>query len=171
MRQIGNYQLVQEADVIGLNEKEALLYFKGALRTKEIPDPPVMDRATYHRLLTRIKIRRKEMVFTIAKYLPEVHVKQIDSLQFVRKKLFLRLINENDTKLVCDLSKAIVDVERAIAEWNGWTQRITEETLKKFEYTTKEEQSIIQPPLSGPTSPQYSHVFSCAWLMVRLTLT
>jgi len=144
--QISNYQLVQESDTIGLSEKESFLYFKASLT----PDatgkkPQLMDRTTYYRLLARIKKRKQEMLFTLAKHLPDAHITQIESLKLIRKKLFLKFLSEGNTRLLCDLAKTLIEVERAISEYNGWTQRISEETLKTFGIT-EEEPSALHPP-------------------------
>jgi len=145
---ISNYQLVHEADTIGLNEKEAFLYFKGSLRTPDDPEPKLMDRSTYYNYLKRVRERKKEMLFTLAKYLPEAHIDQIESLKLIRLRLFKQFLSEKSTKLLCDLAKTLVDVERAISEYNGWTQKISEETLKNFDTTKTEEPTSLYPPAS-----------------------
>ena len=146
---INYYQLVQEADAISLTEKEAFIYFKSSLGLDQNADD-VMSRGTYYNYLKRVKDDKKEMVFTVAKDLPGIHITQITSLQIVRKKLMITFLSTTSPKLLCDLSRAIVEVERAIAEWNGWTQKITEETLRKFEHTAeKTEEPIIHPPGSN----------------------
>jgi len=144
-QQIDYYQLVQESDAIGLNEKEAFRYFRGVLHTKpEAPDP--MERTTYFKYLKRVRERKNELLFTLAKHLPEVHVTQITALQIVKKRLYSVFLAEKSTKLMCEVAKTIVDVERAISEYNGWTQRISEETLKQFGSTEKAEQPAIHTP-------------------------
>jgi len=144
-QQIDYYQLVQESDAIGLNEKEAFRYFRGVLHTKpDAPDP--MERGTYFKYKTRVKERKKELLFTLAKHLPEVHVTQITALQIVKKRLYSVFLSTESPKLMCDIAKTIIDIERAISEYNGWTQRISEETLKQFVSTEKTEQPVIHPP-------------------------
>ncbi len=143
-QQIDYYQLVQEADAIGLTEKEAFLYFRGSLRTpKDAPDP--MERTTYFKYLRRVKDRKKDMIFNLAKHLPEVHVTQITSISIIRKRLYTVFLSTESPKLMCEIAKTIVDVERAISEYNGWTQKITEETLKQFD-ATKTEGPALHPP-------------------------
>ncbi len=144
-QQIDYYQLVQEADAIGLTEKEAFRYFRGTLQLKEA-DPDAMDRSTYFKYLNRVKERKKELLFTLAKHLPEIHITQITAIQIVRKRLYSVFLSEKSTKLMCEVAKTIIDVERAISEYNGWTQRISEETLKQFVSTEKAEQPAIHPP-------------------------
>ncbi len=147
--EIPNYQLVQESDTIGLNEKESFLYFNATVNQQTPPGSKprkMMSSKTYYTYKKKIKERKKEMVFTIAKELPEIHITQISSLQLLRKQLFLRFLSEKSNKVICDLARTIVEIERAIAEWNGWTQKISEETLKQFEHTAKKEEPIIHPP-------------------------
>lgn len=144
--QITNYDLVHDADTIGLTEIEAFKYFKAVLATPQNQDPKVMDRKTYFVIKKRVKEHKVEMLFTLAKELPEVHVTQISSLQLIRKRLFSKFLSESSTKLMCELAKTIVDVERAISEYNGWTQKISEETIKKFDTTKTEEPPSLHPP-------------------------
>ncbi len=146
--QINYYQLVQESDAIGLSERDSYTYFRSSLGLDA--NAEVMDRTTYYKYLKKVRDRKKEMVFTVAKNLPDIHITQITSLQVVRKKLMITFLSTGSPKLLCDLSRAIVEVERAIAEWNGWTQKITEETLKQFEHTAEKiEEPIIHPPGSN----------------------
>ncbi len=149
--QIPNYQLVHEADTIGLNEKESFLYFKATIQQQtSIGSKPrkIMSTKTYYTYKKKIKERKQEMLFTLAKDLPEIHITQISSLQLVRKKIFMKFLSEGNSKNLCELAKTIVEIERAIAEWNGWTQKISEETLKRFEHTGQEQKQefALYPP-------------------------
>lgn len=148
--EIPNYQLVQEADTIGLNEKESFVYFHATINQQTLPGSKprkIMSETTYYIYKKKIKKRKGEMLFTLAKDLPEIHITQIESLKLMRKILYMRFLSEKSNKIICDLAKTIVEIERAIAEWNGWTQKISEETLKQFEHTNKEatEEPIIPP--------------------------
>jgi len=144
---ISNYDLVHDADTIGLNEPEAYRYFASALGpTKEGKPRKLMDRTTYYKNLKRVKEHKQQMLFTLAKTLPEVHVTQIESLRMIRKRLFSVFLSEKSTKLMCDVAKTIVEVERAISEYNGWTQKITEETVKRFDATKEQDPPAIHPP-------------------------
>ena len=147
--QIPNYQLVHEADTIGLNEKEAFLYFQATIKQQTPPGSKprkIMSTKTYYTYKKKIKERKQEMVFTIAKDLPEIHITQISSLQLIRKQLYMKFLSEGNSRNLCELAKTLIEIERAIAEWNGWTQKISEETLKRFEHTAEKEESIIHPP-------------------------
>ena len=149
--EIPNYQLVHEADTIGLNEKESFLYFKATIQQQTpIGSKPrkTMSTKTYYTYKKKIKERKQEMLFTLAKDLPEAHITQISSLQLVRKKIFMKFLSEGNSKNLCELAKTIVEIERAISEYNGWTQKISEETLKRFEHTSQEQkqESPLYPP-------------------------
>lgn len=143
---ISNYQLVQDVDTIGLTEPEAFKYFAAALGPDKDGKPAkLMDRTTYYKNLKRVKEHKKEMLFTLAKHLPEAHVTQIESLRLIRKRLFSKFLSESSTKLLCELARTLVEIERAISEYNGWTQKLSEETLKQFGSTKEEEPAIIHP--------------------------
>lgn len=137
MELIPQYQLVQESMTIGLNELEAMKYFE-ANRVE-------ISRTQYYRLTKRIKSRRTKAVFFIAKNLPEVHIAQIDSLQLLRKKLFTRFLGEKNNKILCELAQTIISIERTISEYNGWTQKISEDTMKQFDGAEQAEEE--KPPL------------------------
>lgn len=144
---ISNYQLVQDVDTIGLTEPEAYKYFAAALGPDKQGKPSkLMDRSTYYKILKRVKEHKKEMLFTLAKHLPETHITQIESLRLIRKRLFSKFLSESSTKLLCELAKTLVEIERAISEYNGWTQKISEETLKRFDPTETETQASLHPP-------------------------
>ena len=151
--EIPNYQLVQESDTIGLNEKESFLYFKSTIAQQTpLGSKPrkIMSSKTYYVYKKRIKDRKQEMVFTIAKDLPEIHITQISSLQLIRKTVFRKFLSEDNSHNLSELAKTLIELERAIAEWNGWTQKITEETLKRFEHTAETtKEPIIHPPGSN----------------------
>ncbi len=149
--EIPNYQLVHEADTIGLNEKESFLYFKATIQQQTpLGSKPkkMMSAKTYYNYKRKIKDRKQEMLFTLAKDLPEAHITQISSLQLVRKKIFMKFLSEGNSKNLCELAKTIVEIERAISEYNGWTQKISEETLKRFEHTDQgqKQESPLYPP-------------------------
>ena len=151
--EIPNYQLVHEADTIGLNEKDAFVYFRATIAQQTPPGSKprkMMSETTYYIYKKKIKARKMEMVYTVAKDLPEIHITQISSLQLIRKTVYMKFLSEGNSRNLCELAKTLVELERAIAEWNGWTQKITEETLKKFEHTAeKTEEPIIHPPGSN----------------------
>jgi hypothetical protein len=135
------YLLVQEADTIGLSEKEAMVYLKNSGES--------MDRVTYFKYKKRVKDRKQQMLFHVAQHLPDVHITQISTLQMVRKKLlltFLALGKDVDPKVLGDLSSKIIEVERAISDYNGWTQTITEDTLAKFGADINEAEPVEAPP-------------------------
>ena len=149
--QIANYQLVQETDTIGLNEKESFLYFKATIQQQTPPGTKprkMISKRTYYNYKKEIKDKKQEMLFTLAKDLPEAHITQISSLQLVRKKIFMKFLSEGNSKNLCELAKTIVEIERAISEYNGWTQKITEETLKRFEHTDQGQKQ--KPPNLHP---------------------
>lgn len=133
------YQLVQESDTIDLTEAEAMKYFEA--HHCEI------SHGTYYTLLKRIRARKEDMVRYVAKNLPTVHITQIESLRLMRKRLYMKFLTETDTKKQCELARTILEIETKISEYNGWTQKITEETLTKFGATTetKQEEPIIHP--------------------------
>lgn len=146
--EIPNYQLVHEADTIGLNEKESFLYFKATIEQQTpLGSKPrkMMSAKTYYNHKKKIKERKQEMLFTLAKDLPEIHITQISSLQLVRKKIFMKFLSEGNSKNLCELAKTIVEIERAISEYNGWTQKISEETLKRFEHTDQKQKQESSP--------------------------
>jgi hypothetical protein len=135
------YLLVQEADTIGLSEKEAMVYLKNSGES--------MDRVTYFKYKKRVKDRKQKMLFHVAQHLPDVHITQISTLQMVRKKLlltFLALGKDVDPKVLGDLSSKIIEVERAISDYNGWTQTITEDTLAKFGVDSNEQEWPMEAP-------------------------
>jgi len=129
---IPQYQLVQESMTIGLNEAESMKYF-GA-------NGITMSRGTYYKFTKRIKARRTKAVFYVAKNLPEVHIAQIDSLKLLRKKLFTRFLGAQSNKELCQLAETIVMIERTVSEYNGWTQKISEDTMKRFDAAGQEEE-------------------------------
>jgi len=135
--QISKYELVKEADAMGLSEKEAMKYFYGNEQT-------VIGRDNYFKLKKRVQIRKRKMVFTIARFLPEVHVTQISSLQLIKKKVYSALMATGDPFEIVALAKQLIEIERTISEYNGWTQKLTEETLAKYGNQT-EEQSVSIP--------------------------
>lgn len=122
--QISKYDLVKEADAMDLNEKEALVYVRNSGET--------IDRKTYFVYKKKIKLRKRQAIYNIAKCLPEVHLDQITSLKIVRKKLYMAFLSAKEARELTDLSRAITEIERQISDYNGWTQVITEDTLKKF---------------------------------------
>jgi hypothetical protein len=129
--QMQQYQVVAEADTIGLTEAESMKYFEA--------NGVQVSHAQYYILLKRIRARKTNAVRFVAKNLPEVHITQIESLKLIRKKLFTKFLGEKNNKVLCELARTISEIERQISEYNGWTQKITEETLKKFGTTEKEE--------------------------------
>jgi len=122
--QISKYDLVREADAMQLNEREAFVYIRNSGET--------ISRKTYFIYKKKIKARKRQSIYDIAKCLPEVHIDQIESLKIVRKKLYMAFLSATDPKELTDLSRAIAEIERQISDYNGWTQVITEDTLKKF---------------------------------------
>lgn len=122
--QISTYQLTLECDAMGLSEVEAQKYFAGN-------DAPFV-RNSYFKERKRVKARKRKMIFTIARHLPEVHVTQISALQVIRKKVFSALLSTKDPFAIVALAKQLIEIERTISEYNGWTQKLTEETLEKY---------------------------------------
>ena len=118
------YELVREADAMGLSEKQAMIYIQASGES--------VGKGAYYKYRIRIKKRKKEALFHLAKNLPEVHIDQINSLKIVRKKLYMTFLTAKDSKDLTDLARAIAEIERQISDYNGWTQVITEDTLKKF---------------------------------------
>lgn len=132
--QISKYELVKEADAIGLSEKDTMKYFAGNGET--------IDRNTYFKYKKRIQARKRDMLFTIAKHLPEVHVTQITAIHVIKKKVFTMLLASGDPFEVVALAKTLLDIERVISEYNGWTQKLTEATLKEYGKPKTEEPII-----------------------------
>ncbi len=125
-----SYNLVVDCNTIGLNEAEAEIYLKA--------NKVDISRSQYYKLLARCRKAKKNAVWTIAKYLPEHHITQIRSLRMVRKHLLTKFLGETNGIVLGQLAKTIIEIERAISEYNGWTQRISEETLKKYAGTEEE---------------------------------
>ena len=98
--QISKYDLVKEADAMDLNEKEAFTYIRNSGES--------ISRKTYFVYKKKILARKKEALYNIAKYLPEVHLDQISSLKIVRKKLYMAFLSATDPKELTDLSRAIL---------------------------------------------------------------
>ena len=133
--EISRYELVKEADAIGLSEKDAMLYFKGS--------GTEISRVNYFKLKKRVNERKRDMLFIVAKHLPEVHITQITSLQIIKKKVFTALLSTSDPFEIVALAKSLIEIERVISEYNGWTQKLTEETLKKYGQPENKKQTTV----------------------------
>ena len=132
--QISKYDLVREADAMGLSEKDTMKYFKSHNET--------IDRKTYFVYKKKVKQRKRDMVFYVAKNLPDVHITQIEAMQILKKKNFSALLATADPFEIAALTKTILEIERTISEYNGWTQKLSEETIKKFGPTETQEATV-----------------------------
>lgn len=129
--QVSSYQLTLECDAIGLSEVEAEKYFDG--------NHAKFVRNTYFKDRLRIKERKKQMLFTVAKHLPEVHITQINSLHIIKKKVYSAFLKTGEPFEIVALAKSLIEIERVISEYNGWTQKLSEETLEKYGQQTEEQ--------------------------------
>lgn len=131
---VSKYDLVREADAMELSEQDAFKYIQS--------HGEVIGRDTYYKYKKRVQARKRQSLFHVAKNLPEVHITQIEALKLLKKKNYSALLATADPFEIVALSKSILEIERTISEYNGWTQKLSEESIKKYGQPETQETTV-----------------------------
>ena len=123
--------LVVTTKIVCKTEKESLKFMKDHEHE--------MSASTYYRILGHVEGQTRQRLYEIAKSMKELHMQRIDELEKVRTEMWSQYhkeCNRDEGKpiLAVRILKEIKEVQPYISAYHEATQKILEDTVKKFAY-------------------------------------